>query len=226
MFKDLFGLGDYYDFPSFEIAIYSLLLSFVLSTAIAFTYRFTFEGDVFPRHFFQAIVLSSMVTCMVIMAVGNNIAAGFGIIGAVAIIRFRTLVRDPRNIIFIFASLSIGIAAGVYGYAIAIAGSLLFCLIAFLLHFSAYGKSSDKHYELTFTIPELDSASGMFSFLQEKRIRHKVTSYRKLDMDRGYRYTLHITLKKDKINEETFRSLISMPSFKDVRVVPLEEVQL
>ena len=59
MLEELFGRSQYYDFPSFEVAVYSLLLAFVLSTVIGLTYRLTFEDSRFPKHFFQAIVLSS-----------------------------------------------------------------------------------------------------------------------------------------------------------------------
>ena len=91
---------NYYDFPSLEVAVFSLMLAFTLSSSIALTYHFTFQGSNFPNYFFQAIVLSSIVTSMIIMSVGNNLAVGFGIIGAVAIIRFRTVISDPRKIIF------------------------------------------------------------------------------------------------------------------------------
>lgn len=137
---------NYYDFPSFQMALYSLLLAFVLSTVIAFVYRFTFKESNFSDQFFQAMVLSSMVSAMVMMAVGDNLAAGFGIIGAVAIIRFRTEIKNPRNIIFIFFSLSIGIAAGVYGYAIAIAGTIIFSIVALLLHYSPFGGGNPNQF--------------------------------------------------------------------------------
>ena len=187
MLDKLFGESNYYDYPSFEIALYSLLLSFFLSTVIAYTYKFTYEGGVFPRHFFQAIVLSSMVTCMVIMAVGNNLAAGFGIIGAVAIIRFRTLVRDPRNIIFIFVSLSIGIANGVYGYAIAVAGTLLFSLTVTLLYFSPFGRSSKRYYDFTFTVNNQAASEPLLKFIEEEGVSYSRVNFRKLELDNGFR---------------------------------------
>ena len=59
---------NYYDFPSLEVAIFSLLLAFTLSSAIALTFHFTFQGSHFPNYFFQAIVLSSIVTSMIIMS--------------------------------------------------------------------------------------------------------------------------------------------------------------
>ncbi len=141
---------NYYDFPSLEVAIFSLLLAFTLSAAIALTFHFTFQGSHFPNYFFQAIVLSSIVTSMIIMSVGNNLAVGFGIIGAVAIIRFRTLVSDPRNIIFMFAGISVGITTGVYGYAVSVSGTILFCLVALMLRFSRYAKSENILFEVSF----------------------------------------------------------------------------
>ena len=105
---------SYYEFPSFKVAVFSLLLAFVLSSVIALTYKFTHRGISYSGNFFQAMILASSATSMVIMAVGNNVAVGFGIIGAIAIIRFRTRINEPRNIIFIFASLGVGIATGVY----------------------------------------------------------------------------------------------------------------
>lgn len=149
MLEGVFSGSGYYEFPSFEVAVFSLLLSFVLSSVISFTYKLTYKGETFPNHLFQAIILGSLVTCMIMMAVGDNFAVGFGIIGAVAIIRFRTLISDPRNIIFMFAGISVGIATGVYGYSIAIAGSLIFSAAAFLLSYSKYGKFPESEYEIT-----------------------------------------------------------------------------
>lgn len=226
MFENLFGESSYYDYPSFEIALYSLLLSFLLSTVIGLTYKFTYEGHNFPKYFFQAIVLSSMVTCMVIMAVGNNLAAGFGIIGAVAIIRFRTMIRNPRNIIFIFSSLSVGIATGVYGYAIAIAGSFLFSFIALLLHFSPFGKVANGQFDLILTTTQQSSMDALLSFLEERNIKNRTVSFRKLDRDKGYKYNLQLSLDNKQITDELFNELISFPGFTEVRINAAEESQL
>lgn len=134
---DLFLEGTkYYDYPSFEVAIYSLLLALVLSSVLAFIYKFTSVNSQFSKSLFQGMVLSSLVTSTIMMAVGSNLAVGFGIIGAVAIIRFRTNIQNPRNIIFMFAALAVGIATGVYGYAVAVAGTITFGITAILLNYS------------------------------------------------------------------------------------------
>ena len=110
----------------------------MLSTVIALTYKLTFQEEHFPNKLFQALVLSSTVAAMVMMVFSDNVAVGFAVLAAVFIIRFRTLIRHPRNIIFIFASLSIGIATGEFSYAIAISGTTIFCYIVFLLYYSPF----------------------------------------------------------------------------------------
>lgn len=187
--------GDYYEFPSFEVALYSIVLSFVLSSLIAFTYHLTNRGAALSRNFIQALIMSSIVTCMVIMAVGNNVAAGFGIMGAIAIIRFRMRIENPRNIIFMFGALSVGIAAGVYGYSIAIAGTGVFCLIAFLLYVSPYGsKRLSQEFNLSLLLLkeiEVDVLNGILS--------EKCEDFRMLTVasrNRGDRYEFFITLKQ------------------------------
>lgn len=75
---------------------------------------------------------------MVMMAIGDSLARGLGAFGALAIIRFRTRIQDARNIIFIFAALSVGLAIGVFGYTISFVGTILFCSGALLLHYSPF----------------------------------------------------------------------------------------
>jgi uncharacterized membrane protein YhiD involved in acid resistance len=92
------------------------------------------------------------------MAIGNNLAAGLGILGTLAIIRFRTPIRDPRDIIFLFACLANGIACGASVFPVAIVGTIFFCIVAMYLHWSPF--ASKRQYEglLRFFLP-IDSKS-------------------------------------------------------------------
>jgi uncharacterized membrane protein YhiD involved in acid resistance len=206
MFKELTG-GAFYESPSFQVALFSIILAFVLSSVMAFTFHFTSKGSAFSRNFFQAMVLSSIVTCLVIMAVGDNIAAGFGVIGAIAIIRFRMRIENPRNIIFIFASLSVGIASGVHGYSIALAGTIAFCSIAYLLYLSPYGgRVLASEFNLTFTISKSVDKRVIEDFLIKA-----CHNFRLLGISgtkKGDRYNYFITLSSD-LDKEIFYKNIS-----------------
>jgi hypothetical protein len=135
---DFFPDQPAFQYPDIVNIAYSLAWAFVLASMIAITHRLTFHGESYPKNFFQALVLGSIVTAMVMMAIGDSLARGLGVFGAMAIIRFRTRIDDPRNVLFLFAALSSGLAVGVFGFAISFAGTMAFCLVAFVLHFSPF----------------------------------------------------------------------------------------
>jgi hypothetical protein len=149
---DFFPDQPAFQYPDIVNIVYSLAWAFVLSSLIAITHRVTFQGESYSKNFFQALILGSVVTAMVMMAVGDNLARGLGVFGAMAIIRFRTRIDDPRNVLFLFAALSTGLAVGVFGLAIAFAGTIFFCVIALLLHLTSFRNFTHSHrVEVTMT---------------------------------------------------------------------------
>lgn len=131
----------------------AVLLSFVLCCVFAAVYRWTFQGFSYSRSFVHTMILGGMIVSVLIMAIGNNLARGLGILGTLAIIRFRTPVRDPRDMVFLFASLGVGIACGANVFSVAIIGTLLICGAALFLHWAPF--ASRRQYEglLRLTLP-------------------------------------------------------------------------
>jgi hypothetical protein len=95
-----------------ELAAVSLLLAFGLAQAIAAVYVWTFRGMSYSAGFVQSLIIGATVAGMLMLAIGNSIAAGIGIAGGLALVRFRTALRDPRDMMFVFAALAAGITAG------------------------------------------------------------------------------------------------------------------
>lgn len=112
--------------PTVLSVFYAFLLSFVLGTVVAVLYIKTFQGLSYSRNYLHCLVLCPILTAIAMQAIGDNIARGIGMIGAISILRFRTNIKDPRDMFFIFASLAIGLAAGVHSYAVAAIGTLCF----------------------------------------------------------------------------------------------------
>ena len=132
------------------------LVSFVLSSLIALTYQKTSRELESPRYFIQALILISIPVATVMQAIGDSLARGLGMLGALAIIRFRTTLRNPRNMVFMFTSIAVGISAGVYGIAIAVVGTLGFCLIVIAIHYSPLSKEDEIIGYLQFEISNID----------------------------------------------------------------------
>ena len=140
--------------PTFVSILLAVSLCIVLSSCIVFTYDRTTKASKKDNNYLQSLAIISILATMVMQAVGDSLARGLGMLGALAIIRFRTTLRDPRNMTFMFATLAIGISCGVYGFTIAITGTLAFCAMAFILHYSTFGKSNPLIGHLKISIYE------------------------------------------------------------------------
>lgn len=145
------------------------LFAFFLSSVIAITYELTTKSIYRRAHFLQSLALIGIVAATIMQAIGESVAIGLGIIGALSIIRFRTVLNDPRNITFMFASLAAGIACGVLGYVTALTGTLVFCIAAFILRFSPMSFANELIGELRLQVPKED---GYRLQIEKKLVDH------------------------------------------------------
>lgn len=139
--------------PNFLVMLITALFAFFLSSIIAVTYELTTKSIYRRAHFLQSLALIGIVTAMILQAIGESVAIGLGIIGALSIIRFRTALNDPRNMTFMFASLGSGIACGVMGFGIALTGTMVFCLGAIILRLSPLSNANELIGNLRLTVP-------------------------------------------------------------------------
>jgi len=118
--------------PSVWSIAYVLLMAFSLSACIAIVYHITSPKKSANGQFIQTLILGSIGASIIVLAIGDSIGRGLGILGALAIIRFRTTLRQQRDIVFVFCSLGIGMACGMYGFNIAVIGTVLLCTLTLL----------------------------------------------------------------------------------------------
>lgn len=116
-----------------EIAI-GLIMSVVLAFFIYFVYKKTYTGVMYSKNFNVTLLLITVITTMVMMIIGSNLALSLGMVGALSIIRFRTAVKDTKDSAFIFWTIAVGIACGSGIYTIAVLGSLVIALILFFIN--------------------------------------------------------------------------------------------
>jgi uncharacterized membrane protein YhiD involved in acid resistance len=216
--------------PAFMTIFITVLLSFLLSSLIAFTYQKTTRYVNVPVDFLQAIILVSIVAAMVMQAIGDSLARGLGMLGALAIIRFRTNLREPRNMVFTFASLAVGIACGVYGFVIGIVGTIGFCAVAFLLKFSPMSRMSALVGVLSFNVPkysedlvELEAILNRFC-IRYTRIRSQI--YRPKDKGivggeppgKKVDYVYHFKLSNEQDGEDLDDALSALGSLEALKI--------
>jgi len=114
--------------------IRNLSVAMICGLLISWFYRKAYHGPGYLNAFVNSMVILAMITAVVIMVIGNNLARAFGLVGAMSIIRFRTAVKETQDIIFIFFTLAVGMAAGVGLYSIAFAGTFFIGSVALFLN--------------------------------------------------------------------------------------------
>lgn len=174
----------------------------------------------YSKNFMQAIILSAIVAASIMQAIGDSLASGLGMMGALAIIRFRTSFRDPRDIIFMFAALGSGIACGVNGYHIAIAGTVGFCCVAFILFISPFGRTTCFDGMLRFNIGYDAKGKALLEEILNKYC-HIFALITLRDMAQGQRldYAYQVKLRKGKDKATLVEELNRIESIKGVSIL-------
>jgi len=111
----------------------SLLITFVISLLVFWLYKKSFRGVLYTHSFNVSLVMVSLVTALVIMTISTNLILSLGMVGALSIVRFRTAVKDPLDIVFMFWAIAIGIANGAMQFELAIVGSFFIAIVVVIL---------------------------------------------------------------------------------------------
>jgi hypothetical protein len=213
---ELFPDGPVYEYSQFVNITFSFIWAFLLASIVAITHKLTFTGDYYPKNFFQSLILGAVVTTMVMMAIGDSLARGLGVFGAMAIIRFRTRIDDPRDVLFLFSALSTGLAIGVYGFTISFVGTILFCAIAFLLHISPF-RSFVQHHHLAFTLASSTQLNQALEIVNQHCGDVRQLSIL-LTKENTMRYIYGVSLKKEASHHTLIEELKVIEGITQIRL--------
>lgn len=127
-------------FTAIEIII-NLGVSFLVGMFIYYIYKKTFQGVLYQRSFNVSLVAITMVITLVIMTISGNLVLSLGMVGALSIVRFRTPIKDPVDLVFIFWAITAGIANGVGYFNISLIGSVVMTIVLLFMT----RKSEEEH---------------------------------------------------------------------------------
>ena len=135
-FSDIFKKNFLENFTgniSIQMVIITLLFALVFSFVVFYVYKFTSKNTIYSKNFNITMSLISIVTAGVVLSMQANIVVSLGMVGALSIVRFRTAVKEPRDLLFLFWSISNGIiiGAGVYSLVFIMAIILTIGLLVF-----------------------------------------------------------------------------------------------
>ncbi len=142
----------------------ALALAFADGLFIFFIYKKTFSGVMYSASFGISLIAMTMITALVILAISSNVVLSLGMVGALSIVRFRTAVKDPMDIVFLFWSIAAGIVLAAGLLLLAVAGSIFIGIV--LLIFSEK-KTFDRPYILVIHCVDSDSEERSLKLVEE-----------------------------------------------------------
>jgi len=117
---------------SFDI-LFSLIVSFLCGLFISWIYRMTFQGVIYQKSFNISIIIVSVITSSIVMAISGNLMLALGMVGALSIVRFRAAIKEPLDIVFLFWAITVGVANGVAFFKLSIITTLFVALAIYFL---------------------------------------------------------------------------------------------
>ena len=192
-FNDIFKSNFLDKVTSFSMLdmVIAMGLAFALGLFIFMVYKKTFKGVMYSASFGVSLLAMTLITTLIIMAISSNVILSLGMVGALSIVRFRSAIKEPIDIAFLFWAISIGIVLGAGLIPLAIFGSLFIGIIMVLF---VNQKSTDNPYILVVKCAGDDSEKDVLDYIKRNVKKHVVKS-KTVAAASGVELTVEIRLK-------------------------------
>lgn len=122
-----------------------LLTAFMTGAFIYGVYKYTYKGVLYSPSFNMTLLVMTMITALVIMTISTNVILSLGMVGALSIVRFRTAIKDPLDVVFMFWAIAAGISSGAGLYLLTLMGAVIIGLVIVIL-------SRKKHTDIVYLL--------------------------------------------------------------------------
>ncbi|HCJ75126.1 MAG TPA: DUF4956 domain-containing protein [Roseburia sp.] len=213
-FQDIFKSSFLENIGSVNILdmVLALVLAFGLGMFIFFVYKKTFSGVMYSSTFGVTLVALTMITTVVILAVTSNVVLSLGMVGALSIVRFRTAIKEPLDIAFLFCSIAVGIVLAAGMIPLAVFGSVL---IGVMLLLMVNRKTYRNPYMLVIHCENYESERAALDFVKKEVLRSALKG-KTVQKDR-IELNLEVRMKEE--NTDFINVLSEMQGVKDAVLV-------
>ena len=177
--------------------ICTVAMAAVLGLLIATIYKYTNKSIQYAQDFSVTLVMLSVLIAIVVAAIGGNVASAFSFAGVLSIIRFRTLIGNPRDVAFVLFSVSAGLCVGVGGYLYAVvASAILFILIIVMYVFNLFAPRGNAK-QLKIAIPESMNYEGVFEdIIKRYCTRHRLVKVSSIDLGTLFELVFDVEIRR------------------------------
>lgn len=214
----LFELGEFFVYTPVTI-VTNICLAIALGIIVALVYRYTHKGLSYSQSFVLTLVYVSVIVSSVMMIIGNSLARAFALVGALSIIRFRTVVKDTKDTAFVFLALAVGMASGTSNYFIAVVTLVLMSILAVVLHKINFGALYKSEFILRFLYDRDAGDEGYVKSINRLSKRSNLLHVEPSGDGRYVTITYDIILKEDASSEAFSSEIARLPGVSEVTLI-------
>lgn len=197
----------------------SLSLALVLGLGMGAVYRLTHRGLNYDRSFLTTVLMIAPIVALVMVFIRSNVALSLGLVGALSIIRFRSVIKDTRDMVFLFWAIAVGLGCGTYSWVPTIVAALFLAAAILTLYFFEYGKAVHADYVLVITGDSEDALAELRGWIKK---RVGAAEIRSLESEQGtWELVLELRLlkKRDSLEHSLVMDLKKRPGITKVSLL-------
>ena len=199
--------------------VLNICMAFILGMFVSYVYKMTHKGLSYSQSFLLTIVFVTMIVAMVMMVIGNNVARAFALVGALSIIRFRTVVKDTKDTAFIFLALAAGMAAVTSSFFLAFGRTTIVLIASVILYLTNYGSLYKSEFILRMRV-EATEGEPVYSAVLNRYSKQANISHIEPSGDQQTTLaTFNIIMNKDLSPEAFTRDLGQVESVGEIILI-------
>ncbi|MBD3376424.1 DUF4956 domain-containing protein [candidate division KSB1 bacterium] len=203
----------------------NMLTALLFGLLVAAVYRLTFKGASYSASFVITLIMITLVTSMVIMVIGSNLARAFGLVGAMSIIRFRAAIKEIRDIGYVFFALAVGMAAGSGNHAVGIVGVITISIVLLGLYLVRFGQHDDHMFFLKFWImPDQQTMQIYHPVFSKYLSHHQLLAVRSARLGEYLECSFRVTFRESFRRSEFVSDLSRLEGIERVALLMGEEI--
>lgn len=223
--NDLLTFGDTSPVPTdLTTLLLALMLAFLCGQVIAWVYMFTHNGLSYSRSFVNALIIIPITVSMVMMVLDNNIVTAFSLLAVFAIVRFRNILRDTLDTVYVLAVIVVGLATGTQKFTTAITGVGVMTLVFLYLWFTSFGARQRFDLILNFTLSAVsNSVADVEALLDRHSLQRIQASYRTMEKETDIFMSYRLRLRDPDRTDLLLREVKALSGISGVSAMKTED---
>ncbi len=210
--------GNLLNYSNIEILV-NISVAIVVGVILSVVYRSTHKGLSYSQSFCQTIVFISLIVALVMMVIGGSLARAFALVGAMSIIRFRTVLKDTKDMSYVFAALALGMGAGTSNYFLVVVGTLSLSILAIVLYATNFGAIYKSEFILRFRFEQNGDSRNYLEVINEYSKRSNLLHMEPSGDNSSLSLTYDISLKDDALAKSLTQGMGGLQDISEVVLI-------